>query len=113
MPVEPRRPHPTLNINSLHGGQPDVAPGPRRPARAAGPDACRLVFDRRLLIEEDLGEVKAKMRALLDGLVQQRPGFRYSLRDLLEVRPSMTEPDRPVVRAARPRCARCWGARRR
>jgi succinyl-diaminopimelate desuccinylase len=39
------------------------------------------------------------MRALLDGLVQARPGFRYALRDLLEVRPSMTEPDRPVVRA--------------
>jgi succinyl-diaminopimelate desuccinylase len=37
---------------------------------------------------------------LLDGLAQRRPGFRYSLRDLLEVRPSMTEPDRPVVLAA-------------
>ena len=57
------------------------------------------MFDRRLLIEEDLDEVKARMRALLDGLAQRRPGFRYSLRDLLEVRPSMTEPDRPVVRA--------------
>jgi succinyl-diaminopimelate desuccinylase len=57
------------------------------------------VFDRRLLIEEDLDEVKARMRALLDGLAQSRPGFRYALRDLMEVRPSMTEPDRPVVRA--------------
>jgi succinyl-diaminopimelate desuccinylase len=102
MPVEPPGARtPTLNINSLHGGQPDVEPG-----EAAGlpaplvADACRLVFDRRLLIEEDLGEVKARMRALLDGLAQRRPGFRYSLRDLLEVRPSMTEPDRPVVRAA-------------
>ena len=36
---------------------------------------------------------------MLDGLAQRRPGFRYSLRDLMEVRPSMTEPDRPVVRA--------------
>jgi succinyl-diaminopimelate desuccinylase len=101
MPVEPPGARtPTLNINSLHGGQPDVAPGDAAalPAPLVA-DACRLVFDRRLLIEEDLGEVKAKMRALLDGLVQGRPGFRYSLRDLLEVRPSMTEPDRPVVRA--------------
>ena len=89
---------PTLNINSLHGGQPDVAPGGGLPAPLVA-DACRLVFDRRLLIEEDLDEVKASLRALLDGLVQRRPGFRYSLRDLLEVRPSMTEPDRPVVRA--------------
>jgi succinyl-diaminopimelate desuccinylase len=102
MPVEPPGARtPTLNINSLHGGQPDVAPGPDAglPAPLVA-DACRLVFDRRLLIEEDLDEVKAKMRALLDGLAQRRPGFRYSLRDLLEVRPSMTEPDRPVVRAA-------------
>jgi succinyl-diaminopimelate desuccinylase len=36
---------------------------------------------------------------MLDGLAQRRPGVRYSLRDLMEVRPSMTEPDRPVVRA--------------
>src|SRR5580658_956354 len=101
MPVEPPGARtPTLNINSVHGGQPDVAPG----ADAALPaplvaDACRLVFDRRLLIEEDIDEVKAKLRAVLDGLAQVRPGFRYALRDLLEVRPSMTEPDRPVVRA--------------
>jgi succinyl-diaminopimelate desuccinylase len=102
MPVEPPGARtPTLNINGLHGGQPDLDPG-----EAAGlpaplvADACRLVFDRRLLIEEDLDEVKAEMRVLLDGLAQSRPGFRYSLRDLLEVRPSMTEPDRPVVRAA-------------
>jgi succinyl-diaminopimelate desuccinylase len=101
MPVEPPGARtPTLNINSVHGGQPDVAPGDDAalPAPLVA-DACRLVFDRRLLIEEDLGEVKAAMRALLDGLAQRRPGFRYSLRDLLEVRPSMTEQDRPVVRA--------------
>jgi len=101
MPVEPAGARqPTLNINSLHGGQPDVA------ADAAGglpaplvADACRMVFDRRLLIEEDLDGVKARMRGLLDGLAQRRPGFRYSMRDLFEVRPSMTEPERPVVRA--------------
>jgi len=101
MPVEPPGARtPTLNINSLHGGQPDVAPGEASalPAPLVA-DACRLVFDRRLLIEEDLDEVKARVRAVLDGLAQSRPGFRYALRDLLEVRPSMTEPDRPVVRA--------------
>src|SRR5579872_2780778 len=101
MPVEPPGARtPTMNINSVHGGQPDMEPGDAAglPAPLVA-DACRLVFDRRLLIEEDLGEVKARMRALLDGLAQTRPGFRYSLRDLLEVRPSMTEPERPVVRA--------------
>ena len=101
MPVEPPGARtPTLNINSLHGGQPDLDPG-----EAAGlpaplvADSCRLVFDRRLLIEEDLDAVKAAMRQVLDGIAQCRAGFRYSLRDLMEVRPSMTEPDRPVVRA--------------
>jgi succinyl-diaminopimelate desuccinylase len=98
MPVVPEGArHPTLNINSLHGGAPDVTGG-GLPAPLV-PDACRLVFDRRLLIEEDMDEVKATMRALLDGLVQTRPGFRYKLRDLFEVRPVMTEPERPVVRA--------------
>jgi succinyl-diaminopimelate desuccinylase len=99
MPVEPPGARtPTLNINSIHGGQPDVDPGGGLPAPLVA-DACRLVFDRRLLIEEDLDAVKAGMRALLDGLAQRRPGFGYALRDLLEVRPSMTEPDRPVVQA--------------
>ena len=113
MPVEPPGARtPTLNINSVHGGQPDVELGGGLPAPLVA-DACRLVFDRRLLIEEDLGEVKANLRALLDGLAQRRPGFRYSLRDLLEVRPSMTEPNRPVVRAAQAAVRRCWAASRR
>jgi succinyl-diaminopimelate desuccinylase len=101
MPVEPPGARtPTLNINSVHGGEPDLAPGEGAglPAPLVA-DSCRMVFDRRLLIEEDLDEVKAKMRALLDGLAQRRAGFRYALRDVMEVRPSMTEPDRPVVRA--------------
>ena len=96
MPVVPLGARtPTLNINSIHGGQAEIAAGLPSPVVA---DSCRIVLDRRLLIEEDLDEVKARMRALLDGLVQTRPGFRYGMRDLLEVRPSMTEPDRPVVR---------------
>ena len=111
MPVEPPGARtPTLNVNSVHGGQPDVAPG--KAAALPAPlvaDVCRLVFDRRLLIEEDLDEVKAHMRALLDGLVQRRPGFSYSLRDLLEVHPSMTEPERPVVQATSAAIARVLG----
>lgn len=97
MPVVPEGARtPTLNINSIHGGQPDVT-GSGLPAPVVA-DACRMVLDRRLLIEEDLDQVKAGVRALLDGLSQTRPGFRYKLRDLFEVRPSMTEPERPVVR---------------
>ncbi|MET0272373.1 MAG: acetylornithine deacetylase/succinyl-diaminopimelate desuccinylase family protein [Phenylobacterium sp.] len=98
MPVVPDGARtPTLNINSIHGGQPDVAAGGGLPAPVV-PDSCRLVLDRRLLIEEDLEEVKAGIRSLLDGLTQTRAGFKYKIRDLFEVRPSMTEPERPVVR---------------
>jgi succinyl-diaminopimelate desuccinylase len=97
MPVVPEGARtPTLNINSIHGGQPDVT-GTGLPAPLVA-DTCRIVLDRRLLIEEDLDDVKAGVRALLDGLAQTRPGFRYRIRDLFEVRPTMTEPDRPVVR---------------
>jgi succinyl-diaminopimelate desuccinylase len=98
MPVVPQGARtPTLNINSIHGGQPELA-GTALPAPLVA-DICRLVFDRRLLIEEDLEAVKADLRSRLDGLVQTRAGFRYRLRDLFEVPPSMTEPDRPVVLA--------------
>jgi len=97
MPVVPQGARtPSLNINSLHGGQPDPTDGLPAPLVA---DSCRMVFDRRLLIEEDLATVKADFRARLDVLAQTRPGFRYRLRDLFEVAPSMTEPDRPVVLA--------------
>jgi succinyl-diaminopimelate desuccinylase len=97
MPVVPEGARvPTLNINSLHGGQPEPKDGLPAPLVA---DSCRMVFDRRLIIEEELEAVKADLRARLDRLAQTRRGFRYSLRDIFEVRPTMTEPDRPVVRA--------------
>lgn len=96
MPVVPEGARtPTLNINSIHGGQ--VYSGQGLPSPVV-PDTCQIVLDRRLLIEEDLDKVKAEMRAMLDGLTQTRPNFRYKMRDLFEVRPSMTEPERPVVR---------------
>ncbi len=96
MPVVPEGARtPTLNINSVHGGQ--VYNGLGLPSPVV-PDLCQIVLDRRLLIEEDLDTVKAEMRDMLDGLTRTRPNFRYELRDLFEVRPSMTEPDRPVVR---------------
>ena len=96
MPVVPDGARtPTLNINSLHGGQPEPEAGLPAPLVA---DSCRLVFDRRLLIEEDLDAVKTDLRTRLDALAQTRPGFRYRLRDLFEVPPIMTEPERPVVR---------------
>jgi succinyl-diaminopimelate desuccinylase len=84
----------TLNINSMHGGQPEVEGFPT----PCVPDSCRMVIDRRLLIEEDMDAVKGEVRALLEKLRQDRPGFRYDLRDIFEVRPTLTDRDGPVAR---------------
>ena len=84
----------TLNINSIHGGQAEMREGYPAPCV---PDSCRMVIDRRLLIEETLDGVKAEVVALLDGLVRTRAGFRYDIRDIFEVIPSMTDRHGPVA----------------
>jgi hypothetical protein len=63
------------------------------------PDSCRTVIDRRFLLEESIDEVKDEVRSILDRLKRERPKFDYSIRDLLEVQPLMTERDAPVVEA--------------
>ncbi|MDA1076977.1 MAG: acetylornithine deacetylase/succinyl-diaminopimelate desuccinylase family protein [Proteobacteria bacterium] len=86
----------TLNINSIHGGlgeQFDGLPSP------LVPDSCRMVIDRRFLIEEAIEDVKAEVKSLLDGLTKSRRGFTYHLNDLFEVIPTMTDQNAPVVRA--------------
>jgi succinyl-diaminopimelate desuccinylase len=97
MPVVPEgAKESTLNINSIHGGQVEPESGMPSPIVA---DSCRMVIDRRFVIEEDVAEVKEELRALLDRLANTRPGFRYNLRDLFEVIPSMTDKNAPVARA--------------
>ncbi|WP_041376178.1 acetylornithine deacetylase/succinyl-diaminopimelate desuccinylase family protein [Polymorphum gilvum] len=86
----------TLNINSIHGGQPEGYSGLPSPCV---PDSCRMIIDRRYLIEEHIDEVKGEVVTILDRLSAARPGFRYGLRDLLEVIPTMTDRGAPVVRA--------------
>jgi succinyl-diaminopimelate desuccinylase len=88
----------TLNINSIHGGL--AEPGAGGLPSACVPDSCRMVIDRRLLIEEDLDGVKREVVELLDRLARERKGFSYSLRDLFEVRPTMADPNGPVASAA-------------
>ncbi|MGO4831219.1 acetylornithine deacetylase/succinyl-diaminopimelate desuccinylase family protein, partial [Rhizobiaceae sp. 2RAB30] len=87
----------TMNINSIHGGQTeDFRPGLPSPNV---PDWCRLTIDRRFLLEEDIAEVKGEVTSILERLKQERPKFDYRLRDLMEVQPTMTERDAPVVTA--------------
>ncbi|MBX2880306.1 MAG: acetylornithine deacetylase/succinyl-diaminopimelate desuccinylase family protein [Granulosicoccus sp.] len=89
----------TLNINSIHGGLPEAEEGYDGLPSALVPDSCRMVFDRRFLMEEDLHAVKGEMRDILESVKSKRENFRYDLRDLFEVLPSMTERDAPVVKS--------------
>ncbi|AXC49529.1 acetylornithine deacetylase/succinyl-diaminopimelate desuccinylase family protein [Paracoccus suum] len=89
----------TLNINSIHGGAVEQAEDYTGLPSACVPDRCRIVIDRRYLIEEDLTEVKREVTALLERVRAERPTFRYEVRDLFEVIPSMTDRDAPVVTA--------------
>ena len=88
----------TLNFNSLHGGLPEQVYTEGFPAALVA-DRCRLVLDRRYLLEESEAEVKQEVVALLDELAATQPDFDYILRDLWSVPPTMTEPEAPVVRA--------------
>ncbi|MBT9244702.1 acetylornithine deacetylase/succinyl-diaminopimelate desuccinylase family protein [Gemmobacter fulvus] len=89
----------TLNINSIHGGEPEPEPGYTGLPAPCVADRCRIILDRRYLIEEDIAEVKAEVTGLLDGLKAQRAGFDYAIRDLFEVQPTMTAQDAPIVRS--------------
>ena len=97
MPVVPEgAKQSTLNINSIHGGEPEGFEGLPAPIVA---DSCRTIIDRRFLIEESLEDVKAEVHALVDALTRSRPGFRCEVRDLFEVIPTMAPEDAPVVSA--------------
>lgn len=50
-------------------------------------------------MEEDIGDVKGEVTAILDRLKRDRKKFDYEIRDLMEVQPTMTARDAPVVRA--------------
>src|SRR5690606_39270597 len=81
----------------VHGGQTeDFFPGLPPPNVA---DSSRLVLDRRFLIEEDIADVKGEVVSILDRLKRERPKFDYSIRDLMEVLPLMTEKEAPVPEA--------------
>ncbi len=96
----------TLNINSVHGGQPEGFDGLPSPCVA---DSCRIVIDRRFLIEEPFEQVRGEVVALLDALAAERPDFAYGLRDMMTVHPTMTQPDAPVVQALDAAIARILG----
>jgi succinyl-diaminopimelate desuccinylase len=87
----------TMNINAIHGGQPEQDDPTALPAHCV-PDSCRITIDRRFLMEERIEEVEAEVVALLDDLKAHRPKFDYRIRELNRVLPSMTDRDAPIAR---------------
>ncbi len=88
----------TMNINSIHGGQEELPEDSTALPSHCVPDSCRIVIDRRYLVEENVEDVRGEITAILDDLTSERPEFRYDLRELNHVLPSMTARDAPVAR---------------
>lgn len=96
MPCEPAGARAaTLNFNSVHGGLDEGYDGLPAPVVA---DSCRLVLDRRYLVEEDFDAVRQEIVDLLERVKAGRTGLDYRLDEIMTFAPTMTEPDAPVVR---------------
>ncbi len=96
----------TLNINAIHGGEPEQEEDYTGLPAPCVPDRCRITIDRRFLIEEDIDEVKAEIAALMERVRERRPKLQYEIRDLFEVKPTMTDREAPVVRTVEGAIAR-------
>ena len=85
------------SINSIHGGEAEQENDYTGLPSPNVPDRCRIVIDRRFLIEENLPEVKSEIYELLDNLKENRQDFDFEIRDMHEVHPTMAPKDAPVV----------------
>lgn len=95
MPVVPQDARrPTLNINSITGGQDESTA--QTPCVA---DRCEAVFDRRFLPEEDFQDVRNEIQGLIANVHNKDTSLRFELEDLLMV-PSVSAPsDGALVKA--------------
>lgn len=87
----------TMNINSIHGGQPEQSEDYDGLPAHCVPDSCRIVIDRRFLAEENVEQVRGEVVELLEGLKASRDRFDYDMRELNVVLPSMTDKSAPIV----------------
>ena len=95
MPVVPDGArHATININGIDGGQP--VDGIQTPCVA---DRCRVVFDRRFLIEETFESVRDEIADLVARTIESSAGAHYEMRDLMVVDPVRTPEDSPLIGA--------------
>lgn len=95
MPVVPDGSrHATININGIDGGQPiDEVPSP------CVADRCRVVFDRRFLLEEGLDQTRAEVQALVKKAQARMPEVKFSIHDRLIVEPTRAPEDAPLIGA--------------
>ena len=95
MPVVPEGSrHATININGIDGGQPiDGVPSP------CVADRCRVVFDRRFLLEEGLDQTRAEIHALVKQAQARMPDVKFSIRDRLIFEPTRAPEDAPLIGA--------------
>jgi succinyl-diaminopimelate desuccinylase len=95
MPVVPEGSrHATININGIDGGQPiDGVPSP------CVADRCRVVFDRRFLIEEGLDTTRAEIAALVARAQARMPAVKFSIEDRLIFEPTRAPDDAPLIAA--------------
>ncbi len=93
MPVEPEGARSaTINVNSISGGQ--TIDAQQTPCVA---DLCRAIFDRRFLLEERFDEVRGEVVEMLERLKPEDEDFRYEMKDLMVVHPTMTAPESELV----------------
>ena len=99
----------TLNINSIHGGEAEQDADYTGLPAPCVPDSCRMVIDRRFLIEEDIDEVREEVMQVLRTVAEHRPNFRYDVQELHRVLPTMTEKSAPVVQVVAKAIAETMG----
>lgn len=105
MPVVPEGSrHATININGIDGGQPiDDVPSP------CVADRCRVVFDRRFLLEEGLEKTRAEITSLVAKAQARMPAVKFSIEDRLIFEPTRAPDDAPVIAALAAAIARVTG----
>jgi len=89
----------TLNINSIHGGLGEPEPDYTGLPAALVPDRCKMVIDRRFLIEESLEDVRSELQDVLETIKTDRDKFEYRVSELFSVLPTMTDREAPIVTA--------------
>lgn len=82
---------PSMNVGMIRGG---IAPNVVAPS-------CHVEFDWRVVAPERIGDVKAAIGALLDGMVAEDLCLSWTLKQTQNNEPLSTDPDSPLVGAFR------------